>query len=750
MILIFYPCQYSNFIVRKKPTVTRQKLISKFLFFVILIIFLVFPVSNSQVHGQEKGPSLSPTMIIHQIRGSEVCCVPGNIQMIETLSKNTSIWSLPLSWALRFDALKDESYIGEIKKLPKNHSLGLLLEVTPKLASESGVLYKSDPAGSDWREGRSGLLVGYIPSERKKIIDTVFKLFHQHFGYFPTFTVSWMIDSWSLSYMRDTYGIRVHELTKEQFETDSYTLYGGIFNLPYFPSRYHPLVPAKNFNESLDLMIVRQTVSDISRNYGSYESFYTSQPNDYLSGDLSNFTYFTKLLEESMSQNPGSRFALLGLENSSEWDIYKDEYQRQLDHVSKKSIASELRVVKPYDFYLEQKINEKINPARILKNIDFPQSGAWWYFGSTYRARLEMWDGSLYLTDLRIYPDALVDPYQNEPVTTSRSYWILPYLIDSSQQFTTKLGQEKINQGFPVRNDDMVSRFGIRLLESVTNISDTDEYTLIQGKGEEIKFTPLEVMINSKSLVFGHPYNIDINDVMVTESAVYMQFPQHPRFVIMPQKGQKSLQLGWENEDKVFVQLATLEQSNNSWLLRPRTDISKEELQSLSMIFQPDKSSEKLDLAKTVIYWHNTESIVGRGPVRLYIDPRNSLDRQIPIGNLMIKLNDNSSIDVKLPFDVTSRMEPFFVDFISNQPISDQVRLMIGENLVPEVKIVRFYPDCRMQFFNCLKNKDDLVGFSRIYVKDIFQEVEKKLRIIWIDVRMLVEKKIAKLLQHNI
>ncbi|EKE15071.1 MAG: hypothetical protein ACD_12C00162G0001, partial [uncultured bacterium] len=165
-------------------------------------------------------------LIINQIRGGETCCQSGSLDLFQQIKNKKEINNLPFGWALRYDALSDSKYS---ESLDKNGELGLLLEITPNLASKSGVLYKGKPDGSDWYFAKNAFLIGYTQEERKKIIDTLFAEFKNKFGDYPHFTVAWMIDAWSLSYINNVYGVKLHELTKEQYETDSYTLDGGIF-----------------------------------------------------------------------------------------------------------------------------------------------------------------------------------------------------------------------------------------------------------------------------------------------------------------------------------------------------------------------------------------------------------------------------------------------------------------------------------------------------------------------------------------
>src|SRR3989338_8809244 len=58
------------------------------------------------------------TVIINQVRGDE-CCLPGSRDFITTLLETESVKDLPLAWALRYDALVNDNFSAEIKKIPK-------------------------------------------------------------------------------------------------------------------------------------------------------------------------------------------------------------------------------------------------------------------------------------------------------------------------------------------------------------------------------------------------------------------------------------------------------------------------------------------------------------------------------------------------------------------------------------------------------------------------------------------------------
>src|SRR4030042_420799 len=190
------------------------KLIQLVIIFIFLSFFLPF-ISSPDIHAAQ-----ADFLVINQIRGDEKCCNPGKIDLIQAINQKKDFSNIHIGYAVRYDALTNNIYTS----LLKNSELGLLLEITPDLASASGIQYKGKQDGSDWYLAKNSMLIGYSIIDRQKIIDRLFEEFILKFGYYPKFTVAWMTDAWSLQYMSKKYGIKLHELTKEQYETDSYTL----------------------------------------------------------------------------------------------------------------------------------------------------------------------------------------------------------------------------------------------------------------------------------------------------------------------------------------------------------------------------------------------------------------------------------------------------------------------------------------------------------------------------------------------
>jgi hypothetical protein len=706
------------------------------LFIVLFSVSLFFPHI-----ARAAGPM--PVVVINQIRGSESCCQPGTSALLDAIGNEKDFSQLPLGFAVRFDAFDQGQLVGSLKKLDPVQ-LGILLEITPKLASESGVNYKGKVDGSDWYHPRNAFLIGYSQDERKKLIDTAILAFKNTFNTTPNFSVAWMIDSFSLNYLRTQYGIKIHELTKEQFETDNYTLYGGIFDLPYFASDSHPLVPK---TAQTGTLILRQTISDIDKNYGSFKAYFTSQPNDYLgSPQKLDLTYFKSLVTLMSQQDEKSRFALIGLENSQSLTSNIPEFISQLKYLKEKQVSDEIKFVSPTNYY--ESYAKSIEPGRFLKTADFPKNGVLWYFGEQYRIRLEAVNGQLKLTDLRIFWENLTDPYRDNPALVSRAYWVLPYVIDSSQEFTITAKNLEF-EGQPVRSDPSVERFSLTLMQSLpTEVVSTDHTVEFKKDGNVVLTLhpeSFECHCRDDELSFAKPIDLTFSQLFKQNSEQYVALDRHPRMYLKPTASDTSLQIGWEGTPGTPVILASFVKKNDIWTFIPKAFAPEVELAPLAPIFQPDKSLKKADLKNTIFYWNNTEAIAGRNPVRLYIDPRNDLNRPSRISRLTVSA-DTDTIKIKQPDAVETLMEPFFVDITSATPTIGNISINVDGDLQAGKTQVRFYRDCLKEFIYCTEHFDELKGYGKFLLSEQLKLHQKDIEKYSTKLKDLIVEKMKQLL----
>lgn len=386
---------------------------------VTLIFLFVFPLV---VYGKEKPQAV----FINQIRGEE-CCSEGSLENLQLQIEKFKEKNIPSFFAIRYDVLINDKYVDyfkdELKDNKKIINIGLLIEITPQLALDSGVKYNGTV--ERWFEAQNVYTIGYEKDDRKKIIDKLFKTFKDKFGFFPKITSAWMIDTDSLNYIHEKYKVVAHQITREQWGVDSYTLYGGPPHYPYPASVNWAFIP--DFNQKNPLLILRQTVTDPLLNYGETKKHYTSQPNDYLNSGL-DFEYFKKLIDQALFNQKTTGFILLGLENANDL-IYQKEYLKQIDYIS----GLEDRVVFPNpkqltDYWSKQQIT--YYQGKDLINGSNNQAE----FKTTpeFRERTRISNGKTYITDYRYYNSDLIDPY-NDYIAKKQGFWIVPYQLDSSR-----------------------------------------------------------------------------------------------------------------------------------------------------------------------------------------------------------------------------------------------------------------------------------------------------------------------------
>jgi hypothetical protein len=101
------------------------------------------------------------------VRGTE-CCSPGNVVNLKLQLDTVSQLSLPSTFTLRYDVLKNPEFLRLIKKYQANPNLewGAFLEITQELAQDAGVNYSGNE--SNWYEAQFAYLIGYSLSDRKK------------------------------------------------------------------------------------------------------------------------------------------------------------------------------------------------------------------------------------------------------------------------------------------------------------------------------------------------------------------------------------------------------------------------------------------------------------------------------------------------------------------------------------------------------------------------------------------------------
>lgn len=242
---------------------------------------------------------------------------------------------LPATWLIQDDVLFDAELLNTLKSFDNQQEFGLLLEISDQLAKNARVTY---PPFVPWYDPKAVFLSGYTQSERRLLIDKMFKDFFQTFGFYPKSVGAWWIDSYSLNYLKEKYRIKSALIVADQKNTDNYGIWGQWWGVPYYPSKANVLIPASNITNKQPVVILQWAQRDPILAYGSdYHSSYSLQANDYtLLGKDTN--YFEDLVNVYLDCQNSVGQITVGLETGMESIKSLPEYENQLKFL--KTISS--------------------------------------------------------------------------------------------------------------------------------------------------------------------------------------------------------------------------------------------------------------------------------------------------------------------------------------------------------------------------------------------------------------------------
>lgn len=355
----------------------------------------------------------------------------------------------PATWLMTYDVLQRPEMVHEFKQMNDKQELGLFLEIRPKLAHDSNVTYH---VTGQWYRATSLFLSGYTQDERKKLIDTLFAKFKSEFGYYPKSVGAWWVDSYSLEYMKEKFGITGVLGVSDQYDLDGYQVWGTPWSIPYYPSKINAAVPASDISNTLSIVTFRWASRDPLNGYKSpskeQASIYSTQDYERLGLDS---TYFENLVKIFAIKNDQNKFGqiTIGLEADYTADTYGGEFSRWMNTIKDLQDNQDVKVTNMKEFskwYISSFPN--LSPSSFIYSDDLlgTQKQAFWFQSPRYRVGLVYDKNSktLKVKDLRIYNQNLVEPFYTAP---NGQYFLsinLPYLIDT---IIEKNSGQTINSG---------------------------------------------------------------------------------------------------------------------------------------------------------------------------------------------------------------------------------------------------------------------------------------------------------------
>ena len=172
-------------------------------------------------------------------------------------------YNLPATYLLEYDAMVRNEYRRIIEEnAGRNSEIGLWLEIVGELALDAAVEWRSERGRSWDHYACPGFIISYSSEEKKKLIDTAMEQFKKYFGAYPKTVGSWLMDSEAMAYMSDNYAVDAFIICREQWGMDGYTLWGGPYYGPYYPSKENMLCPAQSEKNKINTPVFRMYVND--------------------------------------------------------------------------------------------------------------------------------------------------------------------------------------------------------------------------------------------------------------------------------------------------------------------------------------------------------------------------------------------------------------------------------------------------------------------------------------------------------
>jgi hypothetical protein len=303
-------------------------------------------------------------------------------------------FGFPATYALKYDALMEPRYQRLLQEqLDAEDEISAWWEITRELCEKANVPFRGGKATEEYDERvDSAYSIGYAPEERKRLVDAYMADFYGIFGKYPKTIGSWVLDTVTLSYASERYGVLGGAICRDQLGTDGFTLWGGFPNGIYYPSWKNENIPAQSVKGQLSVPVFRLLGPDPIYNFEQdvrpgLQGVYTLEPSWVTGRDPKWISWIFGCLTEEDALGVG--YAQVGQENNFLWENIKPGLAPQLAKVRDLAEAGKLRVetmaqtaawfrqsyrlTPPMTFQASKDWNEKENLS------------AQWYAGAHYR-----------------------------------------------------------------------------------------------------------------------------------------------------------------------------------------------------------------------------------------------------------------------------------------------------------------------------------------------------------------------------
>lgn len=399
-----------------------MKYFSKFFLYSLplLLIILFFSIQKQE----QKKISLPVITVINPIRGKELGLEKANL--VTSLQEQWQVGQeagVHATWLWQYSAMEEANMVDFAKARMQDEEFGIFLEIDRNWTKKSAVQYRGR---GPWWFSDGLLLASYDQNERIKLIDRVFSKFKKSFGYYPKTVGAWWVDAFSISYMQEKYGIIALLQCSDQIATDSYSIWGTPWSIPYVSSRSNAAIPAHSWNDSSQVVTMQWAPRDPTLAYG--DSLHSLQDYQIRGYKQSYFDYLTHIyLKEPMDH------IVIGLEGGGSPSAYQTRYKNELIQVRKWEKEKKIVLLSARDYAEYFLKNRVILPTtRYFLTKDFQsEDQSFWFHSPNFRAGIHKKNENIFLIDLRDYTQARAEDFSLLPNSQGNIRINTPALIDS-------------------------------------------------------------------------------------------------------------------------------------------------------------------------------------------------------------------------------------------------------------------------------------------------------------------------------
>ncbi len=370
--------------------------------------------------------------IVNFIRGAE----PRHPQrdLLKTVTEEIKLnrkYGFPNTFLVQYDALCDPKYqVVLLDCLDENTEIGLWFECVRPLVEAAGLPWRgAENVTWDWHVV-PGFLMAYTPAERERMISIFVEKFVEIFGFLPKTVGSWLLDSHSVEYFRETYDIQAFLICREQYGVDAYTVWGGYQNQGYYPSKQNVACPGQTAENTVFAPVFKMLGPDPIYCYDE-EEFPVKAKGCATMEPVYEYGYKEEIFRANLASYYEEEcmdfaYTTVGQENSFGWEAIEKGLKMQYAVVDEWRKQGKVRVEKVCDtgkwFREHIKGNSTVS---LISHRDWSENGlkSVWYSCKNYRVNLFCDNGTLYFRDIHKFDETYPERYLTVPCQTPNAVY---------------------------------------------------------------------------------------------------------------------------------------------------------------------------------------------------------------------------------------------------------------------------------------------------------------------------------------